>query len=871
MSFPQHKSAALSPNSARVSATFHRRAFFAIAGLMLFGCFIAAITLVQIALNQDRQAREQSLYFVNKVVEAHKQSMSLTIGDYAYWGDAYLHLHVKVDQDWAFTRQNMGPSLYEDFGYEGLLVIAPDNKTAYAVIESELRELDAHQWLQGDLDALLTRARALSEQETPIVEIMRVGDRPALVAATGFTTGSDPSVASVPGLPSVLLFVDVLSAEKLDKYGQDYALTNLRTPTDREDAEADPKLSLPSMGGSPVLLRWDQARPGRDLLMLVLPLIAVAALVIAVLTWLVMRGALATARLIDLNYARLTRSRAALAASEERFRDVAEAASDWLWETDAAHRLTYLSERFEAVTGYAPKAWLGRPLGELLSYDNQPITRWLKSHREIPDNRRTLNCSYLAEDGRQRICRVATRPILKDAPEHGGYRGTASDITEEVEALARIQHLSLHDSLTGLPNRNHLRDFLEGKLSTLPPINEPLVMLSIDLDRFKPINDALGHAAGDRVLHEVSQRLRECTRENDLVARLGGDEFIMVLTGVYSLEDVEQLCARLIETVEEPYLLDEQKLFIGASIGIALAPHDASQVEELLRYADMALYQAKAGGRSTWRFYAREMNERIVERRQLEQDLRHALNQTDQLHLCFQPRYTLDGLRLTGAEALVRWQHPQRGLLSPDCFIPLAEETGLITQLGAWVLRAACIEAMQWAEPILLSVNLSALQFRRGGLVAQVKSALVDSGLPAGRLELEITENVMIDDAEGALVTLNELKALGLRLSMDDFGTGYSSLSYLRTYPFDALKIDRSFIAGIDGAEDSRAIVQAIIGLGRALGMTVTAEGVEQQEQLSILQQDGCHEAQGFYLSQPLPSERLKALLATGGARPHTK
>jgi len=861
MSFSQHESQAIPPGSPRLSAAFDRRTLLAIAGLLMTAFAVTAIALVHIALDQDRQAREQSLFFASKALEARKQNMALTIGDYAFWGDAYQHLHARVDLEWAYTRQNVGPSLYEDFAYDGVFVVAPDGKTVYAVIAGQLQTLEARQWLHGDLAALLARARAAAQEEKPIVEIMRVGQRPALVAAAGFTTGSDPQIAAVPGEPSVLLFVDVLSAEKLHDYGQAYALANLRVPSDAADAATAPALSQPSAAGAPLLLRWDQAQPGRDLLRVVLPLLTLVGLVLAVLTALVLRNAMSTARLMALNYSRLELSRAALAASEERFRDVAEAASDWLWEVDAEHRLTYLSERFEAVTGQPPSAWLGRSLAELLSGDGQSLASWLQGRQGQNGDRAPLHCRYLAQDGRQRICRIAARPILKETPSLGGYRGTASDITEEVEAQARIRHLSQHDVLTGLPNRNRLREFLEGKLSSLPPIDQPLVMLSIDLDRFKPVNDALGHAAGDRVLHEVSQRLRECTRDEDLVARHGGDEFIMVLSGSYSQQDVEHLCARLIERVEQPYLLEGQEIFIGASIGIAMAPHDASQVEELLRYADIALYQAKAGGRSTWRFYASEMNERIVERRRLEQDLRLALSQDDQLCLHFQPRYRLDGLQLAGVEALVRWQHPQRELLGPERFIAMAEETGLIAALGAWVLRSACREAMHWPQPLLVSVNLSPLQFRRSDLVAQVKAALDDSGLPASRLELEITESVMLDDAEGALVTLKRLKALGLRLSMDDFGTGYSSLSYLRAYPFDALKIDRSFIAGLDGSADSRAIVQAIIGLGQALSMTVTAEGVENQEQLKLLQRDGCHEAQGYYLSRPLPVEPLRQLM----------
>mgnify|MGYP003676090271 CR=1 FL=1 len=595
---------------------------------------------------------------------------------------------------------------------------------------------------------------------------------------------------------------------------------------------------------------------------MVMPLLGLLGLALAALTWLVLRHAMANARLMDLSYHRLESSKAALAASEARFRDVAEAASDWIWEVDADYRITYLSGRFEAVTGLPSSSWLGRPLSELLNCDSQPINDWLSSAPRTNTDRATLDCHYQTVVGHQRICRIASRAIREEMRSDSHYRGTASDITEEIEAQARLQHLSQHDALTGLANRNHLREFLEGKLNNLPPIEQPLVMLSIDLDRFKPINDALGHAAGDHVLHEVARRLHECTRGEDLLARHGGDEFVMVLSGTYSRENIDHLCKRLTEKIKQPYLVENQEVFIGASIGIAMAPQDACQVEELLRYADLALYQAKVAGRNTWRFYAQEMNERIVERRQLERDLRQALSQNDQLCLHYQPRYRIDGLQLAGAEALVRWQHPQRNLLGPDHFIPLAEETGLIGALGIWVLRNACIEAMRWTQPLPVSVNLSPLQFRCCDLVSQVKSALDESGLPASRLELEITESVMLEDAEGARVTLKQLKALGLHLSMDDFGTGYSSLSYLHTYPFDTLKIDRSFIADLDVSQDRRAIVQAITGLGRALSMTVTAEGVENQAQLGILQADGCYEAQGYYLSRPLPAEALRSLLS---------
>ncbi len=847
--------------SAHFRATFARRTLPAIVTVLLLALIATTATLLHVARQQDAQAAQQSLLFANKAIEARQQGLAGSVSDNAFWGDAYQHLHQRVDLEWAYTRQNLGPSLYQDFGYEGLFVIAPNNTTLYSVIEGELSTLDIRQWLRGDLEQLLARARDTTQEAEPQLAMMQVGDYPARVAAARLTSGDDPSVSEIAGPASVLIFVDVLGAQKLEDYGQNYQLANLRIPRDAQDATEQPALTLLTDTGTALLLRWDQSHPGREMLLMVMPLLGLLGLALTALTWLVLRHAMANARLMELGYSRLESSKAALAASEARFRDVAEATSDWIWEVDADYRLTYLSGRFEAVTGLPPASWLGRPLSELLSCDGQPLIDWLSTPLRPKADRSTLDCRYLAADGQRRTCRIASGPISKDIRGDSHYRGTASDITEEVEAQARLQHLSQHDALTGLANRNHLREFLEGKLNNLPPIEQPLVMLSIDLDRFKPINDALGHAAGDQVLHEVARRLRECTRDDDLLARHGGDEFVMVLSGIYSRENIDQLCGRLIEKIKQPFLIENQEVFIGASIGIAMAPQDAGQVEELLRYADMALYQAKAAGRNTWRFYAQEMNERIVERRQLEQDLRLALNRTDQLCLHYQPRYRVDGLQLAGAEALVRWQHPQRGLLGPDHFIPLAEETGLIVPLGTWVLRNACIEAMRWTQALPVSVNLSPLQFRCSDLVDQVRSALDESGLPADRLELEITESVMLEDAEGARVTLKQLKALGLHLSMDDFGTGYSSLSYLHTYSFDTLKIDRSFIADLDVSPDRRAIVQAIIGLGRALSMTVTAEGVENQRQLGLLQEDGCYEAQGYYLSPPLPAAALRPLL----------
>ncbi|MFC6478089.1 putative bifunctional diguanylate cyclase/phosphodiesterase [Pseudomonas asuensis] len=637
----------------------------------------------------------------------------------------------------------------------------------------------------------------------------------------------------------------------MKELGTQYGLINLRTTL---APQIDGSSTLQLSPDADSYLAWDPPRHGKALLDSILPFFGIAGLMLIASTWLVLRNALATAKLMEAHYRELTRSKEALAISEERFRDVAEAASDWLWEVDAKYCLTYLSGRFEEVTGTAPDLWIGKSLDELLSTNNEPLTIWL-SHQKETSGSSPLVCHYHDRQGKERTCRVSARPI-KDGTQ--GFRGTASDITDEVKALAQIKHLSLHDSLTDLPNRNRLNDFLNKHVGSSTRL-APVALLSIDLDRFKPVNDALGHAAGDRVLREVAKRLRNCIREADLVARIGGDEFIVVMTRVQGHEEISALSSRIIDQLHQPIRIEEQTVFIGGSIGVALAPSDTDKAEELLRLADIALYQSKAAGRNTWRFYSHEMNELIISRRRLESDLRQALER-DELSLHFQPRYSLTGDRLTGFEALLRWHHPEHGLLMPDRFIALAEDTGLIVPIGNWVLMSACKIAASWPQPVGISVNLSPRQFGRHDLINQVQHALTESGLDSSRLELEITERVMLDDADGALETLNSLKALGLRLHMDDFGTGFSSLGYLRSYPFDGIKIDRSFVAGIGKNPDDRAIVQAIITLGQSLGMIVTAEGVETAEQLERLRGDACDEVQGFHFSKALPAHELSLL-----------
>jgi diguanylate cyclase (GGDEF)-like protein/PAS domain S-box-containing protein len=827
------------------SVALIRASLLKCSGLLAVVFLLASCLLIYVARDLNRTEEAEGVFYTEKAVDSLEKSARLTLKDYAFWGDAYKHLHIKVDTDWAFVNQNAGSTLYTDFGFQGVFVIDGAGSTVYSVIEGELRDVTIEAWLGQHVDELSNQAREAAKNVTPVTAFLNVGGIPAVVAAAALTPGTDPTIEVDEGPASVMVFVTVLDGPKLEAIGADYGIEGLRMLS----ANDAPSSSLLLLGdkGSAGILHWNPETPGQRLLGLMLPLLGAAGLLVLGMTLVVLRRTTLAARALDHSYESLQLSEATLTASEERFRDVAEASSDWIWEIDSDGNFTYLSERFEEVTGLSREDWIGAGIDSLLHTELSSISQWLAMPKRRPNG--SVQCSYTDLKGQQRVTRLSAREMASN-----GFRGTATDVTDEVEARRRIEYLSQHDSLTGLPNRTRLQEFLDGKLKAAPTHEHPLVMLSVDLDRFKPVNDLLGHAAGDHVLTEISHRLGECVRSGDLVARIGGDEFVLILTDISSQEQVEALCRRLINSVEKPVAINDQEVFVSASIGIAMAPNDASQATELLRYADIALYEAKAGGRNTWRFYAGGMNAKIIERRRLESDLRYAIKHGE-LRLHFQPRLRISDGQMVGAEALVRWQHPERGMIPPDVFIPIAEETGLIMPLSDWVLHTACCTANRWTNDVFVSVNLSPTEFQRGNLVARVQKALADTRFNPTRLELELTESVMLDDAASALDVMIGLKALGVRLSLDDFGTGYSSLSYLRSFPFDGLKIDRSFVNTLGENENDKSIIQAIVGLGRALSLTITAEGIETAEQWAMLEEVRCDEGQGYLISRPLDSD----------------
>jgi diguanylate cyclase (GGDEF)-like protein len=473
----------------------------------------------------------------------------------------------------------------------------------------------------------------------------------------------------------------------------------------------------------------------------------------------------------------------------------------------------------------------------------------------MADIRQGKTSEHILQTNSGRSLRVIDQPM-----KGGGFVTTLEDITQWQRAQARIAHMAGHDALTDLPNRTLFHQELRHALKRTKRA-QLVAVLCLDLDHFKDVNDTLGHPIGDELLKAVARRLSDSVREGDTVARLGGDEFAIVQAGTeVDAQSPAALAARLVEKISAPYEIQGHQIIIGTSIGISLAPHDSSDPDQLLKNADMALYRAKSDGRGGFRFFEEAMDAKARSRRLLELDLRAALSRHE-LELYYQPITDVKSGIVTGFEALVRWNHPARGLISPLEFIPLAEETGLIIPIGDWVLAQACKEAMAWPDGTRVAVNLSAVQFKSRHLTETILAALSDSGLPADRLELEITETVLLRDSEATLAVLHKLREHGVRISMDDFGTGYSSLSYLRSFPFDKIKIDKSFIQELASRSESMAIVRAVTGLGKSLGIPTTAEGVETLEQLAILKSEGCTEIQGYLISPPRPSADVAEIL----------
>ena len=560
------------------------------------------------------------------------------------------------------------------------------------------------------------------------------------------------------------------------------------------------------------------------------------------------------------------RTELALQDSEHRFRRLLALSSDWYWEQDAQFRFTHISDGF-FDKGHMPREHY---IGHTRWQHNAAMfdSDWGRAHiatlqAHQPFNR--LEYSQLGTDGQIHWFSTSGEPVFDAAGGFTGYRGTGTEITERKLAEQRIQHIAHHDVLTGLPNRVLLQDRLALALATAHRHTRPLWVMLIDLDRFKFVNDSLGHKAGDLLLQTVATRLLASVRETDTVARLSGDEFVAILGEYPDHPLTSEVSQRIMRAVAQPVTLEGKEFCVTCSIGVAVHPAGGGPAEHLIEQADIAMYRAKKLGRNNVQFYQPDMNEEARERVRIESALRNALER-DEFVLHYQPQVDLQSGRIVGMEALIRWQHPELGMVAPNRFISLAEETGLIVPIGAWVLRTACKQTKAWLDaglgPLRVAVNLSPRQFSEPNLVASIDTVLQHTGLPAHCLDIELTEGLFMHDVMQAVELLHKLKGLGVKLSIDDFGTGYSSFSYLRRFPIDVLKIDRSFVGDI--ASDEAAIVASIIALAHNLKLRVVAEGVETARQLDYLRRHGCDEMQGFYFSRPVEALAFEKMLADG-------
>ncbi|MCH8237455.1 MAG: EAL domain-containing protein [Proteobacteria bacterium] len=554
------------------------------------------------------------------------------------------------------------------------------------------------------------------------------------------------------------------------------------------------------------------------------------------------------------------------AARENHIRKIMDTVVDGIITFERRGVIETINPAAERIFGYDSGELIGRNVRILM---DEPLAADHAGYVEDEaDSERTriLGTDYQVEgrrrDGSKFPVEIAVG-MLKDGPRRI-YIGALRDITERKEHEERLRYLATRDPLTRMPNRRLFTERLEEAIAQADESGGKFAVLFLDLDHFKNINDAMGHVTGDMVLQAVGRRLEDCVRDGDTVAHLSGDEFPIILRGVETRADAEAMAAVMQKRLSDPFFVDGREIYTTVSIGVVLYPDSAGDIGELMRNVDTAAHQAKKQGRDTYQFYSERLSAGVQRRLEIETGLRHAI-ENNQFTLAYQAKVDLDTRKISGAEALLRWESPEIGTVSPDEFIPIAEETGLIVAIGHWVLQAACRDAAHWtkliADPVQVGVNLSAFQFRQGNLIASIENALAGSGLPADLLDLELTESMLVENPEETIESLNRLKEMGMSVSIDDFGTGYSSLSYLTRFPLDSLKVDRAFVANLPDDRDAVAIVRAIISMGKNLGLNIIAEGVENENQVGFLHALGCHVGQGYLFSKPIPAEDFQKLL----------
>lgn len=562
----------------------------------------------------------------------------------------------------------------------------------------------------------------------------------------------------------------------------------------------------------------------------------------------------------------------ALFIEKERAQVTLNSIGDAVLSTDISGNVTYLNHAAESLTGWSREEALRRPVAEVFQIIDGATRQPARNPMELAVQQNktvglTANCILIRPDGLECAIEDSAAPIHDRRGQVTGAVIVFHDVTAARAMSFRMSHLAQHDSLTDLPNRLLLNDRLTRAIASARRNGNRLAVLFVDLDRFKDINDSLGHAIGDKLLQSVAERLVARVRNSDTVSRPGGDEFVVLLSELEHPEDAAVCAKKMLTALTAPHRIAQHDVHVTVSIGVSTYPEDGQDAETLVKSADTAMYQAKENGRNNYEFFRQDMNIRAVERQSLEGSLSRALERHEFV-LHYQPKINLEKGAITGAEALIRWLHLDRGLIPPAQFVPIAEDTGLLLPIGQWVLHEACRQARAWLDaglrPVPVAVNISAVEFRDKGFLEGVRAILKDTRLEPRYLELELTESVLMQHAESTASVLQALKAMGVQLAVDDFGTGYSSLSYLRRFPIDTLKVDRSFVRQITADADDAIIASAVISMGKSLKLRVVAEGVETREQLAFLQDQRCDEGQGYYFSRPVVAEQFAKLLGTG-------
>lgn len=797
------------------------------------------------AVQQDETAAEHSVSAATNILQEELNRIGAVARDFSWRNDAVRHLDIAFSENWAAA--NLGYYVHNKHGYDVSVVIDHDGTTLYSQVDGRTSREQAGEVLQGGLDGMIEQARKSPWRHPQAVTGLLLMDQSiVLVGVSAVSLEQHADIKMARGDRVVVALAERLTPTAIGQLMNSPHLHDIALDVDTSALLPKEMAMLPLVSPDDSLigrLTWTPNQPGRKFVESVAPALGGGTLAILAFTWLLIW--------------RVRSSTQAIKHSEIRFRDVADASSDWIWETDANDDLRFLSEQFAISTGTSTDKVMNKPVGNLL----RPIggiekIKQFQEDLKVQRHFRDLLCRYVDPNGRKKTLRVAGKPYFCDRGRFRGFRGTATDITAEIEAKQRIHHLALHDSLTDLPNRTNLRRRIAAAVKSVGLGAGKAAVLCIDLDRFKETNDTLGHSAGDLLIKGCADRLRAAVRETDTIARIGGDEFAIVQTAVDQPEGAHRLCRRLLKSITKPYHLDGHEVLITASIGVAVANSARATPERLMQKADIALYRAKDDGRNTYRFYEPGMDKHLHQRKKMEHGLREALVR-DELELFYQPKLDLKGGHIFGAEALVRWRQPDQQLVLPSAFIGIAEETGLILGLGEWVLLAACRQAASWPG-LTVSLNVSPVQFQHHDVVAMVRRCLADTGVQADRIELEITEGVLMRNSDAAVATLKALKDLGVRIVMDDFGTHYSGLSYLLSFPFDKIKIDQSFVRNVRRRRGADAIVRAVVELGHSLDMRICAEGVETREQLTFLESEGCDEVQGFLVGKPVTAGQFE-------------